>query len=444
MKRVLVITYYWPPTGGSGVQRWLKFSKYFPSLGYQPVIYTPENPERNSVDETLLEDIPDEAEILSTKITEPYSLFKKFTGGNKNKSGKEKTEAINPINDNGKKSFKMKVALWIRANIFIPDPRFLWIKPSVKYLEKYLKEHPVDAIVSTGPPHSMHLIAADLHKNTGIKWIADFRDPWTNIFYFKHLPLTSISLRKHMKLEQKVLDEADSIVGVTASMCDYFRSKVNDEKKVHLIENGYDEDDFNFETELDDNFTIVHTGIFMANANPGILWEVLSELCKKDAAFKDRMRIELIGKCDREITEAIKTAGLESNLIIRHYLPHNKTNKRQKEGRILILPLPEEPESKAILTGKFFEYIAAGRPILAFGPHDGVLDMALQKTGTGKLFDKGDKEDLFNIISSLYENYSQNISYNRNKILPLPTRNENEIKRYSRKELAKVFIKLLD
>ena len=185
MKRVLVITYYWPPVGGSGVQRWVKFAKYLPTEGWQPVIYTPKNPDLASIDESLLEDIPAEAEILKKNICEPYSIYRKLTGS----KGQIKVEA-NPGNG-GKGSFMKKISLWIRGNFFMPDPRCLWIRPSVRFLKKYLKEHPVDVIVSTGPPQSMHLIARKVSLATGIPWVADFRDPWTKIFYFKHLRLSN-------------------------------------------------------------------------------------------------------------------------------------------------------------------------------------------------------------------------------------------------------------
>ena len=171
MKRLLIITYYWPPTGGSGVQRWVKFSKYLPEFGWQPVIYTPENPEQLAIDGSLLADIPDCAEVVKTRITEPYEIYRRLTGG---KQGAE----VNPVNAQHK-NWKQRLSLWIRGNCFIPDPRIGWVRPSVRFLVKYLSEHPVDAVVTTGPPQSMHLIGRGLKRALGLHWIADFRDPWT-------------------------------------------------------------------------------------------------------------------------------------------------------------------------------------------------------------------------------------------------------------------------
>ena len=169
MKRLLIITYYWPPTGGSGVQRWVKFSKYLPEYGWQPVVYTPENPEQLARDESLLADIPACAEVIKTHITEPYEIYRRLTGG---KAGQE----VNPVNAQ-KKSWKQRLSLWIRGNLFVPDPRVGWVRPSVRFLKEYLKEHPVDVVVTTGPPHSMHLIGQALHRDLGLPWIPDFRDP---------------------------------------------------------------------------------------------------------------------------------------------------------------------------------------------------------------------------------------------------------------------------
>ena len=178
MKRVLVITYYWPPAGGSGVQRWLKFSKFLPQYGWQPVIYTPENPDMPVTDESLLADIDVRTEILKTPIREPYGIYRSMFGIRKDKA------AGTRVHGKGG-GFKSWLANVIRANLFIPDPRRVWVSSSVNYLREYLRNHPVDVIVSTGPPHSMHIIAMKTAEALGLPWIADFRDPWTKMFYFK-------------------------------------------------------------------------------------------------------------------------------------------------------------------------------------------------------------------------------------------------------------------
>ena len=187
MRRVLVISYYWPPSGGSGVQRWVKFVKYLPSEGWEPVVFAPENADYPALDPSLGAEVPESVEVIRGKIWEPYAAYRKLTGA--------KSTQVTEISS-GKKTFKQRLSLWIRANLFIPDPRVGWVKPSVKTLLEYLQEHPVDAIVTTGPPHSVHLIGQKLHKATGIPWIPDFRDPWSRMYYLRYLPMTATTWRK--------------------------------------------------------------------------------------------------------------------------------------------------------------------------------------------------------------------------------------------------------
>ena len=235
MKRLLIITYYWPPTGWSGVQRWVKFSKYLPESGWQPVVYTPENPEQLARDESLLADIPACAEVVKTHITEPYEIYRRLTGGKKGEG------EVNPVNAQ-RKNWKQRLSLWVRGNCFVPDPRIGWVRPSVRFLKKYLAEHPVDAVVTTGPPHSVHLIGLGQKKALGLRWIADFRDPWTEMFYYKHLGLGPAADRRHHRLEQAVLDGADTVISVSPPVAADFQSRTN--TPVVLITNGFDEDDF--------------------------------------------------------------------------------------------------------------------------------------------------------------------------------------------------------
>ena len=405
MKRVLVITYYWPPTGGSGVQRWVKFAKYLPKEGWQPVIYTPENPEQLAIDKSLANEIPAETEILKTRIIEPYRFYKEFL--KKSGHSKEAVE-VNPVNAQNKSIFQ-KVAMWIRGNFFRPDPRCMWINPSVKYLKDYLKEHPVDLIVSTGPPQSMHIIGMKLSEATGLPWVADFRDPWTKIFYFKHLSMTKATEKWHKKMERKVLDKASTIVAVSPLVQQEFQAMT--QTPVELITNGYDECDFTSskfeeaEGGKDRDFIITHTGLFAADGNPTVLWEVLSEKCRKDSEFADKLKIRLVGKTDEQIINSLIEQGLETKTVDLGYQQHAVAVDEQRKASLLILPLRKEPEYKAVLPGKLYEYLASWRPVLGIGQPDGAMSMILNSTKTGVVFDWNDKASLKRFIDLCWERH---------------------------------------
>lgn len=425
MKRVLIITYYWPPSGGSGVQRWVKFSKYLPSQGWQPVIYTPENPDMPSIDQSLYSDIPGEAEIIKRPITEIYSIYRKISG---NKGGGE----VNPINSQ-KKTLKQKLMLAIRGNLFIPDPRISWLRPSVRFLKKYLREHPVDVIVSTGPPHSMHLIAREVSKATGIPWVADFRDPWTRMFYFKHLALSDWARKKHEKLEKMVLDDASAVVAVSPLVQEEFKTMTGN--RIELVTNGYDPEDFGQVVEPDGYFNIVHTGLFASDGNPETLWKVLSDLCREDARFADQLRIRLVGKNDTMILDSIHAAGLERNLVDLGYRDHTVAVREQMGSTMLILPLRKEPEYRATLPGKLFEYLGSQRPVLGIGQTDGAMARILADTGAGETFEWDDEAGIRTYVLKRWEKFLAG----DDDSVP-----DNNIEQYSRKATARKMAALLE
>ena len=376
MKRVLVIAYYWPPSGGSGVQRWVKFCKYLPAEGWQPVVYAPENADYPSLDPSLEADLPKDLEVLRGRIWEPYAAYRKLLGG------KNASTQVTEISS-GKKTWKQRLSLWIRANLFVPDPRVGWVKPSVKTLKAYLAEHPVDVIVTTGPPHSVHLIGLQLHKALGIPWIPDFRDPWSRMYYLKYLPMTERTWKKLCRQEQTVLDSCSTVLACTPLVQEEFQAQTH--TPVACITNGFDEADFaeRLLPRWDGHFNITHTGLFAADGNPLTLWKVLGILAASEPGFREDLRIRLVGKVDKEILESIKAAGLSANVVALGPQNHATAILEQRAATILILPMRNDAQYRPILPGKLFEYLAARRPILGIGQEDGAMARVLFSAKAG-------------------------------------------------------------
>lgn len=426
MKKVLIISYYWPPSGGGGVMRWLKMSKYLPELGWKPVIYTPENPDASVTDESLLHEIHPETEIIKTPVWEPYNLFRRLTG----KKRDEKFKA-GYISEAAQGNWKNKLAVFIRGNFLIPDPRKFWVKPSVKFLTNYLNENPVDLIVSTGPPHSMHLIALGLKKKIDTLWIADFRDPWTGIDFYDKLKLTGPAHKKHRKLELKVLQGADRVVTVSPQWAQDL-SKISG-RNVEVVQNGFDPEDFiNIDEQPYNEFYITHLGALNRDRNPSLFWEVLGKIADENPDFRNRLRIHLIGQTDSNVIADIKNNGLSANLILTGHLPHKQGLTELSKSQVLLLPVNNVPGASAILTGKMYEYLAVKRPILAICPEDSVLAQILKETDAGTSADFNDIDKMRSVIENYFNRFEQGKLQLQSK----------SVEQYSRKNLAAEFMNI--
>ena len=397
-KKVLIITYYWPPAGGSGVQRWLKFSKYLRDFDIEPVIYTIDNPSYPILDKSSESEIPKDLEILKQAIFEPNSMLSFFGGNNK----KESAGFLNP-----NPTFFGSIIQYIRANYFIPDARKFWIQPSVNFLSNYLENNHIDAIITTGPPHSMHLIGLELKNKLGIKWISDFRDPWTEIDYFQQLPLTKKATKKHHDLEQEVLRKSDMVVVVGETMKEKFLKHT---KRIKVLTNGFDTIKTSLTQELDQKFSITHVGLMNSDRNPTILWEVLNEISNTNPDFKNDLRIKLIGEIDDVVIQDLKVFVHE---IIERipYLDHKDVSKYQASSQVLLLSINEVPSAKGIITGKIFEYLQAKRPILAIGPEDGDAAMILKNANAGTIVGFKNKTALKATILNLYKDYKEGVLF---------------------------------
>ncbi|MBK1897516.1 glycosyltransferase family protein [Chryseobacterium paridis] len=456
-KKILIITYYWPPAGGPGVQRWLKFAKYLPEFGWEPIIYTPENPSYPLLDESLLNDVPNDLKIVKTTIWEPYQLAEKL-----NKSNKKFKAGQFDVGKN--QSWKSKLSIWVRGNFFIPDARVFWVKPSVKFLERYLKENKIDVVVTSGPPHSLHLIGLQLKKKLpALKWIADFRDPWTEISYYKHLKLTKNSDRKHRQLESEVFKNADITLATSYTDAENFRK--NGANAV-CITNGFDESDSSEKVkgqkgekaewqdgeiaksqncQIDNpkplkpsnskaHFTLSYIGVLEQLRNPENLWKALEELVQTNSDFAQHFSLKFAGRVDDKIVQSLNHSSLKEHILDLGYLSHEKAiEEMQTSDMLLITNFPSE-SSKGIIPGKIFEYLATGKQIISFGPDKADVSKILDDTHAGKHFNYEDFETIQSFILEKFELWK-----NGNLL-----ENAQNIEQFSRRNLTQQLAEILD
>jgi glycosyltransferase involved in cell wall biosynthesis len=323
-----------------------------------------------------------------------------------------------------------KLSVWIRGNFFIPDARVFWIKPSARFLKAYITNNNIRYLISSGPPHSMHLIALELKKTfPHLKWIADFRDPWTNIDFYSKLMLTPGADKKHKRLEAQVLLNSDLVLSIGQHMSEEFKAiylnhggKTPDKFKV--ITNGYDEEDVLVKVEnKDEAFSLAHIGTLVKDRNPEVLWRVLGKLVKENAELKSKLQIKLVGKVDLFVKERLAAHQLSAYVKYIEYLPHAEVIREQQKSKVLLLLVNNTPNAKGILTGKFFEYMASGSPVLAIGPVDGELAGILRETDCGFISGFEDENTLKQHLLQLFRHPEKNP-------------NSERVKRYSRRALT--------
>ncbi|OCB78494.1 glycosyltransferase family 4 protein [Flavobacterium crassostreae] len=424
-KKILIITYYWPPAGGPGVQRWLKFVKYLPEFGVTPVVYIPDNPTYPILDTELQNQVLDTTTIIRQPIFEPYQLASYFS---KNKTQKISSGIIpNPK----KQSFLDAVFLWIRGNLFIPDARVFWVKPSVAYLEKYIATHNIETIITSGPPHSLHLIGLELKKKLALNWIADFRDPWTTIGYHKSLRLSGFAAAKHKKLEKKVLHAADTILVTSKTTKLEFQAITT--KPIAVLTNGYDVELVQNEA-LDTAFSLAHIGSFLSERNPMILWESIQELLTEIPNFKNHLEIKLIGAISQEVLATIARFDLNTYVNNLGYVSHSEAIAHQKKSQVLLLIEIDSPDTKSIIPGKLFEYMVSNRPILALGPKGSDFAEIITNTNTGVFLEYSEKQKLKNVILDYYTQFLSGKLQS----------NAVGLQQYSRKNITKQLVELLN
>ncbi|MDZ4822816.1 MAG: glycosyltransferase family 4 protein [Flavobacteriales bacterium] len=398
MKKVLVITYYWPPSGGSGVQRWLKMSGYMPQFGYEPHIYTPENPTFDVRDDSLLDEVNDKVIVIKRKIREPLRVYQaafRWFGKNAPKQKDLLSERNN--------SLFQRFSTWVRGNYFIPDPRITWVKPSVRFLTKYIRDNAIDTIISTGPPHSMHLVALALKKkNEQLKWVADFRDPWSEWDIWNKLKTGEKARAKNRELESAVLNIADLVL--TISPYHVRRLKFLGAGKVELIPNGYDQKDFEKNNpQRNDKFTVRHLGSVDELRDPRPFIDAALELIKWLSIESNEFVIEFYGEVNEKLLEEMRTHKLLFRYV-RFYppVPHSEVATLYSTSSVLLLVLADTNIAEGNTPGKMYEYMASRKPIIGIGPAKGDAAKILAETKTGVVFERNNSSGITEELSHYY------------------------------------------
>lgn len=422
LKHVLLICYYWPPAGGPGVHRWLRFSNYFKENGYQLHVYCPEDAAWPIQDTKLLTEIPTDVKVIRRPIFEPHKYLGKKVNPNVG-GGLTKT---------GKSSIAQKLVIWVRGNLFIPDARVFWIKPSVRFLQNYLKQNPeISNVISTGPPHSMHVIARNLkRKNPSLHWLADFRDPWTQIDFYHELMTGAWADKKQKNLEKSCLQEADEVITVSDSWSNGLAEIGN--RHVGVISNGYSFPAFEA-VKLDEKFTIAHFGSMSFPRNPEVLWQALAEIIPENKAFADALEVKLFGPVDFEVFERAKFHKIDAFLEHNSMVSHQESIQLQRKTQLLLLVANNTPNVQGILTGKVFEYLGAKRPILAIGQAKSNLELVMEETNAGCFVAYEDVEKTKNYLLEAFALFQA-------KKLESNARN---LEQYNSSHLAKNLIALL-
>lgn len=410
------------------MQRWLKMAKYLPEFGYQPVVLTPLNPDFELKDESLLADVPAEAEVLQVPIWEPFGLYRRLRG----KKAVQKQGVV----DTQDSSLAGRLSRWVRGNWFVPDARLFWIRPAVKYLSSYLKKHPVEAIITTGPPHSMHLIGLEIKRRTGINWIADFRDPWSQWDVLPQLNLGKAAWKTHKKLEKQVLTNADKVITVTQNLAQSLKT-IGNLTHVKVITNGYDAVDFKasaINTTLK-KFSIAHVGLLNQGRNPAALWQVLHELCIDNELFEQKLEVVLAGTIDQAVRDDIaRWPRLAKKVTVVDYLPHSEVINLYHSSAVLLLLVNNTSNASWILPGKLFEYFSAQKPILPIGKPGIEADEVLATCGYPGFVDYNDVNTLKDRVLELFSAF-------RRGTFTMDSKNTHA---YERKELTRQLANFLD
>ena len=420
-KKVLIITYYWPPAGGPGVQRALKFAKYLLTFGWQPIILTVENGEYSVIDNSLEKDIPEKCIVYKTETKDSFKLYKKFIG---KKSNEKVRTDLNSTNS------KEAFANFIRLNLIIPDARKGWIPTILDEGTKIIKQHNPKYIFATSPPHSVQVGAAKLAKMHHIKLISDYRDPWLEIVYYQNKKRSMLTKHFDGILEKKTMNAAHKIITISEDLKKIIENKIDGENKVHVIPNGFDKDDFkNVRIKQNKIFTLTYAGVINDERIPHALLDAMQNLKKKNIQVK----LRFFGKVCMQLRELVTQKQLKSSVEFHDFISHDKVISEMMNSQALLFVIDNVPENNGFLTGKLFDYLGCMRPIIGIGPIHGDAAKILQKTDSGRMLHYSDRKGVSEFLSLLVQDWGKN--YER-----FSFKSED----YSRKNLTAQLVEILN
>ncbi len=434
MKKVLVISYYFPPSGGPGVQRVLKFVKYLPEFGWEPVVLTVEDGDFPARDESLLDEIPASTRVYRTKIFEPYSVYRRMTG----KPANAPVDVENIPTGASKRSFMEQVAGMVRETFFIPDARIGWAPYAVPEAVRIARREAVDAVYTSSPPYTSAVIGLELKRRLNLPWVAGFRDPWTGFlsspdrWFLPKLVDTSI--------ERAVFNRADVIECAWKGIVEDFRRKFpqgNHYKCVHLP-NGFDPADYPTDVPRgrNDRFTVTYTGSMYGKRNPGTFLRAVEELVQEGTVDDEKIRLRFIGRFGSEVKEMLAASPLRMSIERNDYVPHHESIRSLMTSDMLLLVVDESKDSREIVPGKVFEYLGARKPVLALTDTEGAVADLIRETGAGTAVQNQDIPGVKRAFVECYRKFLYND--------PCAAPNDDAIRTYERKEVTRRLAELLD
>ncbi len=428
-KKILFIVYNFPPAAGAATQRIIKFLKYLNKFGYKTFVLTVDKVDYPDLDYTLIEKIPPDTKVIKTKYWTPFGIYRKITGRKEN----EKIP-VAFIKDNHK-SLAERISVFLRLNVFLPDAKIGWLPYAVRVGKRLIKEEKIDVVISSGPPHTTHLIAKSLKSKTGVKWIADFRDPWTDIDYYSGMKRTNFAEWVDSKLEKSVLKNADYVVSASEGYLEIIKSK-GVKNNYEVLTNGFDPEDFqNIKIKEQSKFIITYTGNMPATRNPESLWIALEELARENNDFFENFEFHFAGVMDDEIRSEISSKKFYNKFVDHGYLSHQDVLELTFNSHLLIMIVNKVATSKEILPGKIFEYIASGNFVLVIGPEDGVSAKLINYIGQGIAIGYEGTERIKNLILELFKKW-QNGELHK---FFTETRNQ-----FTREEITKKLIRIIE